>query len=338
MRSSAASPLFFRQETEAVISCTLCPHRCSLKPGNTGLCRVRGNKGGKPLLPYYGMTTALNLDPIEKKPLYHFRPGSRVFSVGFLGCNLRCPFCQNWEISQSVDAPARFIEPDALVDRALASGAGAIAYTYSEPLVHAEYVIAASRRAKEKGLANILVTNGCVLEEPARALLADCDAVNVDLKAFQAETYRRALGGDLEAVQTFIRTAFELRVHLEITTLVVTALNDTLEEIERSAAFIASLSADIPYHLSAYRPEYRYDAKPTDPDLLSRCAATAREHLRYVYVGNIRSDYGDTHCPRCGAAVVRRIGYAVDASGLAKNGDGTVSCRFCAENLPFSLG
>jgi pyruvate formate lyase activating enzyme len=337
VRAEAARPLFFRQETDAIVTCALCPHRCRIAPGKSGVCHVRANDGGAPSLPYFGATTAMNLDPIEKKPLYHFRPGSRVFSVGFLGCNLRCPFCQNWEISQSVDAPVRRIEPDRLIDLAQESGAGTVAYTYSEPLVHAEYVIAASRRAKERRLANVLVTNGCVLEEPARALLADCDAANVDLKTFNAETYRRALGGDLETVMAFIRTAVERAVHVEITTLVVTGLNDSVEEIRRAGAFIASLSADIPYHLSAYRPEYRYREPPTDPALLSRCAAAAREHLRYVYVGNIRSDSADTRCPGCGAIVVQRNGYAIDAAGLSVDDTGAAVCRSCALRLPFRV-
>jgi pyruvate formate lyase activating enzyme len=242
------------------VRCELCPHRCRIVEGKAGLCRVRSNRGGKPDLPFYGRVSALSVDPIEKKPLFHFRPGSSILSVGFVGCNLRCPFCQNWEISQSTDASTRELSPEYLVAEALAARSFGLAYTYSEPLVHFEYVLEAMKKAREAGLANVLVTNGCILEEPAREILALTDAANVDLKAYSADNYRRVLGGELESVTRFIEVAVELGVHVEATTLVVPGLNDGQKETDACIDFLSGVSQDLPWHLSAYRPEYRWKA------------------------------------------------------------------------------
>jgi pyruvate formate lyase activating enzyme len=286
-------------------------------------------------LPYYGRVSALALDPIEKKPLYHFRLGTQIFSVGFLGCNLRCPFCQNWEISQSVDASSRLVEPAELIRLAGASGAGAVAYTYSEPLVHIEYVIESMRLAREAGIANVLVTNGCVLEKPARAVLARCDAANVDLKAADPRTYGQVLGGDFEAVKAFIALAISLGVHVEATTLVVPGMNGSEAEIAECAAFLSALSPDLPYHLSGYHPDYNYREPATSPSLLARLAGTARESLRYVYVGNVPGESNDTRCPSCGALVVERRGYRIDTAGLVRSVSGEARCVACSAPLPF---
>jgi pyruvate formate lyase activating enzyme len=278
------------------------------------------------------------VDPIEKKPLYHWRPGSSVFSVGFAGCNLRCPFCQNWRISQTADVPGRGISPEELVDEAVESGCGQIAYTYSEPLVHFEYLLDCMEKARDAGIANILVSNGCINEGPASEVLALTDAANIDLKSFSPKTYAKILGGDLDAVLNFIRIAVRLGVHLEITTLVVPGLNDSEEELDQIAAFIAGLSLEaglpaetgfpveagpqapgIPWHLSAYHPDWKWDAPPTKPGALLRIARRARDrHPRLrnvIYIGNsaapafppeTASEFWDTVCPACGAVLVRR--------------------------------
>jgi pyruvate formate lyase activating enzyme len=320
------------------IRCELCPHRCLIASGKSGLCRVRVNVGGAAAIPYYARVSALNIDPIEKKPLYHFKPGSSILSVGFVGCNLRCPFCQNWEISQSTDAATRELSPAALVAAAQAARSFGIAYTYSEPLIHLEYVVEAMERAHEAGLANVLVTNGCILEPPAREILALADAANVDLKAYSAETYERILGGDLESVTRFITIAAELGVHVEVTTLVVPGLNDAEQETDACADFLASISVDLPWHLSAYRPEYKWKAPPTPSETLRRIATRARNKLRYVYVGNVAFESNDTVCPHCAAVAVRRRAYKVDASGLRYE-DGPQGkiclCAGCGEPLPF---
>jgi pyruvate formate lyase activating enzyme len=296
---------------------------------------VRKNDGGDLALPFYGKLSALARDPVEKKPLYHFRPGSQVLSVGFSGCNLRCPFCQNWHISQSTGAPGSFMSPEALIALASAEKDKQIAYTYSEPLVHAEYLIDAMTEARGAGIANILVTNGTVSAPAAEAILALCDAVNVDLKSFSAAAYEKTLGGNLETVLAFIKKAHELGVHTEITTLVVTGLNDRMEELEAMAAFIRGISPELPWHLSAYHPDWKWDAPPTDPELLVEAAGRFRKELAFVYTGNIAErNFSDTPCPHCGKTLIARRAYRVDRSGLSVKGK-TAFCASCGAEAAF---
>jgi len=249
---------------------------------------VRGNKGGQGFIPFYGFISALAVDPIEKKPLRHFKPGSQILSLGFAGCNLRCPFCQNWHISQNTDIPGRWMKPGEIVSAALGQDTPSIAYTYSEPLVHAEYLIDCMTLARRHGIANVLVTNGCVNAEPAAEILKLTDAANVDLKSFSADTYKKTLGGDLQTVCGFIELCFKMNVHIEVTTLVVPELNDSNDELAKAADFIASVSEKIPWHLSAYHPDYRWNAPPTDPAFLINAAEEARKKLAFVHTGNIR--------------------------------------------------
>jgi pyruvate formate lyase activating enzyme len=308
---------------------------------------VRGNKNGKGLIPFYGHITALALDPIEKKPLYHFRPGSMILSAGFLGCNLYCPFCQNWHISRAaagdgdVKAAARQMRPGDLVSAALRQGDGglagsvALAYTYSEPLVHVEFLLDTMELARKHGIANVLVTNGCINAEAAGEILSLTNAANIDLKCFSPDTYAKTLGGELETVLAFIRLARAKGVHTEITTLVVPALNDTEAELDACANFIASLNTEtdlpeVPWHLSAYHPDYRWNAPPTDPNFLLRTKERAAGTLRYVYAGNIQGE-NNTLCPGCGAVLVRRRGYRVETGALAQpvNGETFSRCARC---------
>ena len=317
---------YFR-EREGKLECLLCPRRCSLSPGMAGVCKVRVFEEGQGKIPYYGYITGIGRDPIEKKPLYHFRPGSLIFSLGFTGCNLHCPFCQNWTISQTTQCQGKRLSPQDILD-AMDNSPSAlaldrqIAYTYSEPLVHAEFLEDCMRAARKMGIANVLVSNGCVNGDAAEAILDLCDAVNIDLKSFSAETYALVLGGDLETVLAFLRKARLKGVHLEITTLVVPGLNDSGGELEKCAHFIADLSRDesgkggIPWHLSACHPDWRWKAPPTSPEYLKAAAIRAREELRYVYVGNIPGESSLTHCPRCGTVLVSRRNYRIDPSGL----------------------
>jgi pyruvate formate lyase activating enzyme len=325
--------------------CSLCPRRCAIPSGVFGACGVRGNKNGKGLLPFYGHVTAPAVDPIEKKPLFHFRPGSMILSAGFSGCNLRCPFCQNWHISQSASAPGKQMQPGDIISAALHEDSLAIAYTYSEPLVHAEFLLDCMALAHKHGIANVLVTNGCANGDAAREILSLTDAANIDLKCFSAATYADILGGAhsagahsagahsaLETVLEFIRLACAMGVHVEVTTLVVPGLNDSAEELDACANFIAS-AGPVPWHLSAYHPDYHWNAPPTDPALLLRTARRAREKLPFVYTGNVSGEENNTACPHCGTTLIRRRGYTTDTSGLTAPADGErcYRCAHCGE-------
>jgi pyruvate formate lyase activating enzyme len=342
--------LFFEEGYDGIVRCGLCPRRCAIPSGALGACGVRGNKNGKGLLPFYGHVTALAADPIEKKPLFHYRPGSMILSAGFAGCNLRCPFCQNWHISrcadnQSLDGqnlPGRPMQPGDIVSAALHEASPSIAYTYSEPLVHAEFLLDCMTLARHHGIANVLVTNGCANSDAAREILSLTDAANIDLKCFSEKTYAEVLGGGgafqegvLSTVLEFIRLACSMGVHVEVTTLVVPGLNDSAEELDACADFVASLGG-VPWHLSAYHPDYRWNAPPTDPALLLRTAQRAREKLPFIYTGNISGEENNTACPHCGATLVRRRGYKTDISGLAapKDNENFYRCARCSEKSP----
>lgn len=299
------------------------------------MCGVRTNEGGTLVLPYYGRVSSAAVDPVEKKPLYHYRPGGLVFSVGFTGCNLVCPFCQNWTISQDPDAPSEYLAPAEAVRAARDSGCGMIAYTYSEPLVHAEYVLDCMELARAEGLANILVTNGHAREEPAREILRRTDAANVDLKTWDPDWYRAELGGDLGTVRRFLEIAAET-TRLEVTTLVIPGRNDDEEGMRGIAGFLAGLSPDIPLHLSAYRPMYRYHLPPTPRETLERLARIARGALRYVYLGNVPGSE-DTLCPSCGTVLVRREGYRVALGNLSPGETGAPRCGRCGTSIPIVL-
>ena len=281
-------PLFMTPEGENV-RCDLCPNNCEIKSGSFGICGVRGNKGAKGIIPFYGFISALAIDPIEKKPLYHFMPGTKILSLGFAGCNLHCPFCQNWHISRNPDAPGRNMKASEIITLALHEmpEKPAIAYTYSEPLIHTEFLLDCMALAHKQGIANVLVTNGCANSGAAEDILALTDAANIDLKSFSAKTYKEILKGDLQTVLDFIKLCNKMNVHIEITTLVVPDLNDSNDELDSITDFIASVNKEIPWHLTAYHPDYHWNAPPTDPVFLINAAKKAKEKLTFVHTGNI---------------------------------------------------
>jgi len=315
------------RETEIV--CSLCAHTCHIRPGEAGICRVRANEDGSPALPFYAAVSALHVDPVEKKPLYHFHPGARLASVGFLGCNFRCPFCQNYSISQSTRAQTRTVLPDELPDVVEEAGALGVAYTYNEPTIHFEYLMAASEAVHAAGYANTLVTNGHLTRRPARELLERIDAVNVDLKSFDARFYEEELGGKLEAVTDFITIASEL-TNVEVTTLLIPGKNDSDEEVESIARFLGDLDPGIAFHLSGYYPTYQYVVDATTPSQIERAREIAERHLNHVYPGNVPGD-STTRCASCGATLVTRSGYQTRVVGL----DGT-RCAACGEPGPIA--
>lgn len=271
------------------ISCELCFHHCKLDEGQTGVCRARATRGGQIVPLNYGKLTALALDPIEKKPLRRFHSGAMVLSVGSFGCNLRCPFCQNAEIAAAgKEILTRDCPPETLAREALrlrSRGNIGVAYTYNEPLVGYEYVRDCATLVRKAGMVNVLVTNGTIEEDPWRALLPLIDAVNIDLKGFTEKWYR-TLGGDLETVKRSIMLAAG-HCHVEVTTLIVPGENDSEEEMRALSGWLASVSPDIPLHVSRFFPRHHMtDRPPTSVETVYRLAEVAREKLKYVYTGN----------------------------------------------------
>ena len=317
------------------VDCDLCAHRCRIGPGKFGICGVRENTAGKLTTHAYGRVIAAHIDPIEKKPLFHFQPGSRSLSIATIGCNFRCPFCQNWEISQAPRAKDAFrggqeFPPAEIVAEARSRGCRSISYTYTEPTVFFEYALDTARLARGAGLANVFVTNGYLTGAALRTIQPFLDAANVDLKAFRDETYRRVCGARLEPVLESIRLMRELGVWVEVTTLVVPGMNDSRAELGDIARFIAGVSVDMPWHVSRFHPDYKYTDTPATPvetlDLARDLGKQAG--LRYIYVGNIRGEGENTACPQCGRELIGRTGFTV-----TKNEVRGGACPHCGTHI-----
>lgn len=320
----------FYHKDNAKLVCDLCPHHCKLKEGQAGVCRYRRREGDRIYASNYAEVASLAIDPIEKKPLYHFRPGSMILSIGANGCNLKCLFCQNCEISQG-DVPTRHLPLEELLKMASLRGSIGVAFTYSEPLMWYEYVTDSAGKLRDQGSAVVLVTNGFIEEEPLKRLLPVVDAMNIDLKSLDEDFYRRICKARLDPVKRSIVMAHEAGVHVEITHLVVTGWNDREESITDLARWVASVDDEIPLHLSRYFPHYRYHEPPTSEAFLRKALRLARRELKFVYLGNIAGEDGaDTHCPDCGALIVERFGYRVNVIGLEGN-----TCSKCGRTLPF---
>jgi pyruvate formate lyase activating enzyme len=272
----------------------------------------------------YGRTVAMNIDPIEKKPLYHFKPGSDILSVGPNGCNLACEFCQNWSISQDKSA-TRYISPDELVKLARTNGSVGVAFTYTEPLIWFEYVIDSARLLKKAGLSTVIVSNAYINEEPARELFPFVDAANFDLKSSDDRFYRELCDGRLKEVKRAIKLARDMGVHVEITNLLIPGHNDSDREISDLVDWVGSLDPNIVLHISRYFPHYRFEAPPTPADRIEYAYRTAKKKLKYVYTGNITGiGDPDTRCAGCGEILVKRSGYNVRVGDL--NGDKCGRC------------
>ena len=293
-------------------ACDLCPVGCRLREGQLGPCGTRANRGGRMEPVYYGRIVSAAVDPVEKKPLYHFHPGAPILSVAAPGCNLHCSFCQNWSISQEHVAPTRAATPADVVAAARRADSLGIAYTYSEPLVWFEYVRDTAREARAAGLKNVVVTNGYLCEGPLDELAPLLDAANVDLKSMDDRFYRKVCKARLAPVLAAIRRLHAGGVHLELTNLVIPGHNDAPEQIARLVDFVADLDPDIPLHFSAYHPAWKLDAPATPRSTLERAYGQARRRLRHVYLGNAGDGLGrDTLCPRCGAVLIERRGWRV---------------------------
>jgi len=311
------------------VRCVLCPHRCRIAQGKSGICAVRENRGGTLFAATYGKAAAVSVDPVEKKPLFHFHPGAPILSIGSVGCNFRCEFCQNWHLVLR-QAPLEEVRIGELLRTARREGSVGIAYTYNEPFIQFEFVLECSKAFRAAGMKNVLVTNGYVNQEPLAELLPFVDAMNIDLKSMDPVFYRRICGGDLAPVLETIRTAAKA-THVELTTLLYTGHNDADPQIREVVDFVAETDPEIPLHLSRYFPAHRATAPPTPPDRLAAAYRIARERLPYVYVGNARLPGAeDTVCPGCHATVIRREAYRVDAGGLSGN-----RCAACGARLRF---
>lgn len=299
---------YWQRAEKDSVDCLLCPHRCHIPPGGKGLCRVRHNRGGQLIAANYARVSGIALDPVEKKPLYHFCPGALVLSVGSLGCNLDCGFCQNYQ-SVLGQWPTKELDPQQLVEIALTSrsqGNCGIAWTYTEPVMWYEYVLDSAALTREKGLKTILVTNGYLEQQPWRQLLENIDAVNIDLKAFDDHFYRRHCRGSLGPVLANIREAARL-CHVEVTTLLIEGHNTDEKQLTRLFQALADINPDLPLHLSRYYPARDWSQAATDPQLVLDRAELARKWLHNVYPGNLpHSARAETRCPQCESLLVAR--------------------------------
>jgi pyruvate formate lyase activating enzyme len=294
------------------VHCLLCPNDCRIAEGETGACRVRQNIDGVLRTLNYERVSAVHMDPIEKKPLFHFHPGSEILSLGTVGCNLSCAFCQNWSISQGTAGTRRMSSEEAValaLDKPSNIG---IAYTYNEPFIWYEFMADTAPQIKEAGLHNVLVTNGYVSERPLRELLPYIDAMNVDIKAMGADFYRELCRGRPEPPRRTVEIAHEAGCLVEVTNLVIPNWNDDEAGIRALVDWVAGISKDIPLHFSRYHPDHKMTEPPTPADTLLRAQEIAREKLDYVYIGNVWGGAGEnTLCPNCGETVIERQGFAV---------------------------
>jgi len=351
---------FYERLGNREVRCTLCPHDCRIRDGGRGACAVRFNEGGTLYTLVYDTVVSRHIDPVEKKPLFNFLPGSRAYSIATVGCNLRCAFCQNWQISQwpkdmlprAVAAgvaggtvepvcpplsaiedtvPGEQVTPEQIVESALATRCRSIAYTYTEPTIFYELARDTAQLARARGLKNIFVTNGFISEAPLRELATVLDAANVDLKFLKPESYRRISRARLEPILDAIRLYRALGVWVEVTTLVIPGVNDTDDELKAIAAFVASVGPEVPWHVSQFYPAWKMLDRPvTAVETLRRAAAIGRQAgLRYVYEGNVPGEKGEnTWCPGCGALLIERYGHHVRGNRIRQG-----ACPDCGTRI-----
>ncbi|MFH0859620.1 MAG: AmmeMemoRadiSam system radical SAM enzyme [Candidatus Altiarchaeota archaeon] len=305
-------------------NCFLCAHRCRIPEGKRGVCRVRENVGGTLYSLVYGRAIAANPDPIEKKPLFHYKPGTDSYSIATIGCNFRCSFCQNWDISQRSKSGGEIIgvekTPEGVVDEAIESGCESVSYTYTEPTIFFEYAYDTAKIAKEKGLGNVFVTNGYMTAETISECEGWLDAANVDLKSFSDEFYRRVCGGSLDPVLQSLKGMVNADIWVEVTTLVVPGRNDSDDELRQIANFIGKeLGEHVPWHISRFHPDYKETKlNPTPIETIHRAKEIGiDEGLEYIYTGNVpHEDAENTRCPNCNELLIERFGFNVTSNSI----------------------
>lgn len=323
---------WYRTLDEGTVQCTLCPHNCILKEGKSGICRVRINQGGKLITEVNGYVSSINFDPIEKKPLYHFYPGSTILSLGTYGCNLRCFFCQNCTISQTAAEPELFrnyLTPEQIVSLALNQpGNIGIAFTYNEPVVWFEYMYDIARLAKQAGLKTVMVTNGFINKDPLNALLGYIDAFSVDLKAFNEEFYIKVTSSKLEPVKETLKQISRAGKHLEVVNLIVPELNDDETTFTAMSSWIATeLGRETVFHISRYFPNYKLITEASPIQSINKLKRLAEKELSYVYTGNIYTENNNTHCLKCNHILITRHSYTITTDGLDPEG----RCKVCGK-------
>lgn len=301
--------LFYEVLEDHKVRCQICPHRCRLRQGQTGICRVRSNVNGRLYSRNYAEVASIALDPIEKKPLYHFHPGRNILSVGTIGCNFKCAFCQNYQLAHQdpLTTPVSAAEMARLAMHSVAENSVGLAFTYNEPGIWLEYILDVAGILKGLNLKVVLVSNGFIEEKPLRQLLPLVDAMNIDVKAFSEAFYRRNCKGRLAPVQKCVEMAAK-EIHVEATTLLIPGENDSEEELKSLASWLGSLNRHIPLHLSRYHPAYKFTVASTDPAVMTRSRDIAREYLDFVYLGNIATE-NNTYCLTCQALLIKRGGY-----------------------------
>ncbi len=324
--------LLYKKLDDKRVQCYLCAHHCIIKDNDFGFCAVRQNKDGVLYTYTYGKLVAAQVDPIEKKPLYHFLPGSKSFSIATLGCNFRCGFCQNWQISQAdakqVNASiGEDYSPAQIVDAAVKSKCKSISYTYTEPTIFFELALDTAKIAQNKGLSNIFVTNGFMSSECLQMIAPYLDAANVDLKFFNEESYKKICSGRLSVVLDSIRLMHKLGIWVELTTLVIPGENDSQQELDGIAGFISEVDKNIPWHISRFHPDYKFRQKTSTPeDSIKMAQGLGKKHkLNYVYAGNVTGWGSDTYCPECSKLLIAREGFSVVSNNIKDS-----KCEFCS--------
>lgn len=331
--------LLYQKIDHKNVHCQACAHRCIIAPNKRGFCGVRENQNGKLYSLVYGKACAVNIDPIEKKPFFHWLPGSYSLSIATVGCNFRCLHCQNAEISQSPKEIEKIFgenwPPEKIVDEALRNKVPSISYTYTEPTIFVEYALETMKLAKKKGLRNNWVTNGYMTEETLKLVGPYLDAANVDLKFFQDDLYQKICGGKLQPVLDSLKWLKKHKIWVEVTTLVIPGYTDQGTQFEDIAKFIKNeLGTDTPWHISRFYPAYKMaNVSPTSPEVIHRAADIGKKiNLKYVYTGNLPGDKGEnTYCPTCGELVIQRLGYEIER--FDKNG----KCQKCQTEIVLIL-
>lgn len=320
----------YYEKLQDSVQCKLCPNLCKIKPQKLGTCKVRKNIEGKLYTLNYAKPVAVQIDPIEKKPLFHFLPGNKVLSIGTAGCNMSCQHCQNWHMSQAKAGQCKEdkLSPKKIIQIALDNECKIIAYTYNEPTIFFEYMLDCAKIAKENGIKNVIVSNGFICEEPLRELCKYIDAANIDLKAFNENFYKKICNARLKPVLESLKIIKQNNVWLEVTNLIIPTLNDSREEIEMMCSWIKNeLGKDVPLHFSRFHPDYRLnDLGLTSEKTLQDAKNIAEKYLDFVYIGNIRTKNGEnTYCPKCRKLLINRRGYFVQKD---------IKTKCCGEVIP----